>query len=672
VKLASRAAVLRGRTPLFWWRLFLAAGATAFSLLMILQPPPWRVLAEVGGLENLNFTRSIFFYTWLAGAASAIIMAGLFVLAPWWAGAPAPGAAPTGRVPAPRWFWPLTLAAVLACGAIAGPTLSHSLWDDENESLTYYTLGRYVREGEEGKVRFREWPWRRTIFSYTTPNNHIFHNVLSRATNALWRAAAQPRGLQFHYLPVRLPAFLAALAAVAALAFLLKEFGFPAAGIAAAWFLALQPWFTEHAAVARGYTLVMLMVVLAIIAWRRALRHGTWPWWIAFAVAQFLALWTYPGALFLLAPLNLAAVLLIWRRPAEVTGPARTQLSRWFCVNSIIAAGLLPLLLPLLPQMKKYIAQLDTVDIGAKWLNDVFWFFAGGAPWARGLSSANWKYHDVQLVTETLGPWALWALGAVVVVPFLAGVVRLARSGWTGFAVAFCTIAAPCAQFLYAKQQRIFIWEWYVIFALPFVAMFWGLGASAMAGLLGRLPPRLPWTAPLAGAALLFLYAYTTQPVRAWQASHTKTPHLESTLLTRSNPGDYRSRKNRRVLTFSITNASYSYDPNLIVLKNPAELALLCRQADRENRPLYGSLGHIHLMENDHPRELALLRDRRLFGRSTKIGGADAGWDRYVFVYTPGSASDYDFSAVLTPEELAWVEANVMKRPEAVFTEKKK
>ena len=663
---------LQGKTPLFWWRLFLVVAAAGFSLLMILQPPPWRVLAEVGSLENLNFTRSIFFYTWLAGAASVVIMAGLFVLAPWWVGAPSPEAAPSAEPFTPRWFWPLTLGAVLACGAIAGPTLSHSLWDDENESLTYYSLGKFIREGDEGKVRFKEWPWRRTIFSYTTPNNHVFHNVLSRATNALWRAAAKPRGLQFHYLPVRLPAFLAALAAVAALAFLLKEFRFPAAGVAAAWFLALQPWFTEHAAVARGYTLVMLLAVLALIAWRRALLHGTWPWWAAFAAAQFLALWTYPGALFLLAPLNLAAVLLIWRRPAPVTGPARTQLSRWFCVNSITAAGLLPLLLPLLPQMKKYIAKLDTVDIGFPWLKDVFWFFSGGAPWVRGSSPDGWKYHDVQIIAEALGPWALWALGLVVVLPFLVGVGRLARSGWIGFAVAFCTLAAPCAQFFYAKQQRIFIWEWYVIFALPFIAMFWGLGASGIAGLLGRIPPRLPGMAPLAGTALVLLYAFTTQPVRAWQATHTKTPHLESTLLTRSNPGDYRSKKNRRILTFSITNASYSYDPNIIVLKNPAELVLLCRQADRENRPLYGSLGHIHLMQNDHPRELALLNDERLFGSSTKLGGADSGWDRYVYVYTPGAASRYDFTAVLSPDELAWVEANVAKKPEAVFTEKKK
>ena len=663
---------LQGKTPLFWWRLFFASATAAFSLLVVLQPAPWRVLAEAGGMEKFVLAQTIYFWTWWGGLASALVAAGLFVLAPWWAKAPAPDVTAGKPPPAPRWFWPLTLAAVLACTAIAGPTLTHSLWDDENESLSYYSLGRFLREGDEGKLRFKNFPWRRTVFGYDTPNNHVFHNVLSRASNSLWRSVAQPRGLQFNHIAIRLPAFLAALGGVVALALLLRQFGYPAGGVAAAWFFSLHPWLTEHAAVARGYTLVMLLVVLAALAWRRALLQGSWLWWSSFATAQFLAMWTYPGSIFLFAPLNLAAVLLIWRRPAPLAGPARTQLSRWFCVNSLVAAGLLPLLLPLLPQMKKYIAKLAETphDIGTAWLQDVFWFFTAGAPWVRGSSTADWRYLDVQLVASSLGTVGLWMLGAVVVLPVLAGVWRLARGGWIGFALTVCTIAAPCLQFFYARGQRIFIWEWYVIFALPFVAMFWGLGAAALAGLLGRIPPRLPWVAPLAGTAMVLLYAFTTHPVRAWKSAHAKTPHRESTQLTRANASDYKSAENKRILTFSIANPSTAYDPNLIVLRNPAELVLLCLQADRENRPLYGNLGHMHVMRDRHSRELALLQDRRLFGSSTKLGGADAGWDRFVYIYTPGSASAYDFTAVLDPDEWAFVEANKNRRPESVFTKK--
>ena len=664
---------LQGKTPLFWWRLFFAAAAGAFSLLVILQPPPWRVLAEVGSIENLNFTRSVIFWTWLAGAVSVVIMAGLFLLAPWWAGAPSPDVGTSTNTGRPSWFWPLTLAAVLACGVVTGPTLGHDLWDDEHETLVSYVLGSYIRKAAGDHPRLKEVPWRKTFFGYSTPNNHVFHSILARSSNALWRAIARPRGLQFHYLAFRLPAFLAALAAVAALAVLLKEFGFPAAGVAAAWFLALQPWFTEHAAVARGYTLLMLFLLLAIVSWRRALLGGTWFWWGAFAAAQLLTLWTYPGALFFLAPLNLAAVFLIWRRPPTVAGPLRTQLSRWFCVNSITAAGLLPLVLPLMPQMKQYIAKFDTIDIGAEWLCDVFWFFAGGAPWMRGPAPEGWQYHDVQIIAGALGTPALWVLGLVVVIPFLVGTVRLARSGAPGLALAVCCLAAPLLQFLYARQQRIFIWEWYVIFALPFVAMFWGMGASSIAGLFGRIPPRWPFTGPLAGAALLFIYAFVTQPVRAWQAAHPKTPHRMSVLATRKNAADFLSAENSRIITANVgTNPSLVYDPSLFLVHDPAELLLLCRLADRQDRPLMINLGHINTMGGDHARELALLQDRRLFGTSKMFGGADLIWNRYVFWYTPGSASAMDLATVLTPQETAFVESHQSKTPETVFTTRKK
>jgi len=661
---------LPSKSAAFWWRLFLLAGGGAFSLLVILQPAPWQVIARAGGFDAMNLSATVRVFTWWAGIAGMAVMAGLFVLVPWWTGAPPAESRAPSTPPAPRWFWPLTLAAVLACGAVTGPTLTHSLWDDENESLTWYSLGRYVRQGDEGTLRFKEWSWERTLYGYSTPNNHVFHNILSRSLNSLWRSVARPPSIQFNHLVVRLPAFLAALAAVAALAFLLREFGYPGAGVLAAWFLALHPWFTEHAAVARGYTLMMLFGLFAVMCWRRALLHGEWSWWTLLAASQFLMLWSYPGALFLLAPLNLAALLLIWRHPAPVAGPVRTQLSRWFCVNSLTAAGLFPLLLPLFPQIKKYIGKLETTDIGTRWLHDVLWFFTGGAPWTRG-TAEGWQYHDMQLVGTTLGSTALWVLLFVVVLPFLLGVGRLARSGPLALAVTACTLAAPVLQFFYARHQRIHIWEWYVLFALPFVAMFWGLGVATLAGWIARVP-RHAWLGPATAILLLTAFTVGTQPVRAWQAVHPKTPHLESARLTRSDLHDHRSEENRRIMTFSISNASWAYDPALFIVTNPAELVLLCRQADRSGRTLAGSIGHIHEMRKYHRRALQLLDDPALFGTRHFVGGADGGWDRYVYIYTPGGADDYDFAAVLTPEELAFVEQNLSRSPDEVFSLKSK
>jgi hypothetical protein len=658
------------RSAAFWWRLFLLAAGGAFSLLVILQPVPWKVIDQAGGLDALNLSATVRVFTWWAGIAGMLIMAGLVVLVPWWTGARPAEDRPPPPLPPPRWFWPLTLAAVIACGAVTGPTLTHSLWDDENESVTWYSIGRYVRQGDEGTLRFKQWSWQRTLYGYSTPNNHVFHNILSRASNSVWRSATRPPSIQFNHLAIRLPAFLAALAAVAALAFLLREFGYPGAGVLAACFLALHPWFTEHAAVARGYTMVMLLAILATVAWRRALLSAKWRWWGLFAAAQFFAMWTYPGIVFLLAPLNLAAIILVWRSAPPAAGPARTQLSRWFLCNSLTAAALLPLLLPLLPQLRAYIAGLDRSHIGFPWVRDTFWFFVGGAPWGRP-PTGEWKYHNMHLAGETLGYAALWLLLGVVVAPFLLGVWRLARSGPLALAVTVCTLAAPVLQFFYARRQQIHIWEWYVIFALPFVAMFWGLGAATIAGWAGRLP-RGAWLGPAAAAVLLAVWILTTQPVRAWQAAHPKTPHFESALMTRSDLQDHQSEANRRIMTFSVANASWAYDPALFIVSTPAELVLLCRQADQSGRALIGSIGHIHLMQLHHQRELQLLEDPALFGTRRFFGGAAKGWDRFVYVYTPGSAATYDFEGILSPEEIEFIEKNLNLSPDAVFSQTSK
>ncbi len=674
MSVARLSVFLRGQTPLFWWHLFFAVATAAFSLLVFLQPPPWQILADAAASEEgMNLPRIVMFWTWWAGVGGMVIMGALFVICPWWIGAPEPVTTEkTATAPAPRWFWPLVLAAVVACGAISTPALSHSLWDDENESVSWYTVGRYVRHGDDTeRVRFKRCSWQKTIFSFTTPNNHVFHNILSRACNELWRAAAQPGGLQFDHLAVRLPAFLAALAALVAVALLLADFRLYAGGVAAAWFLAVHPWFTEHAASARGYTLAMLLGTLAIIAWRRALCTAAWLWWACFAAAQFLLLWTYIGSLFLLVPLNLAAVLLVTLRPAKIAGPVRTQLSRWFCVSCIAAAGLIPLLLPITMQFREFIAKVFKAIIGADWLRDTFWFFVAGGPWARG-SGTGWKYPDMQLVADALGPAALTMLAVSVAGLFVLGCWRFARSGWLPFALCLCALAAPCLHFFYVRMQKIFIFEWYIIYALPFVAIFWGIGAVDFSGWLARILKR-PLLAPCVTTVLVAAYAFLAHPVHAWQIVNPKTPHRESVLATRSNPGKYRSDKNRRIITACVgSSPALAYDPRLLLFTEPAELVLLCRQADRSGRALAVNIGHIATVQQNHPRELALLRDRRLFGRMKFFGGADPVWNRQVYFYTSGSADTFDFSAVLTPEEMAFVAANMRRSPESVLARKKK
>jgi hypothetical protein len=669
VRLATLLQAARGKSPLFWWRVLFAVCAAAFSLLLVLQPAPWRLLAEAGSLDNFGLTENVYFWTWWAGLGSIVIAAGLFLLAPWWANASAPDTPKQTPAPTPRWFWPLTLGAAIACAAIAGPTLTHSVWDDENESLSYYSLGRFLPDEKSGKPRFKTAAWRRTVFGYDTPNNHVFHNVLSRVSNSLWRSVAKPRGLQFNHVAIRLPAFLAALAGVVALALLLKQCGYAGAGVAAAWFLAIHPWFTEHAAVARGYTLVMLFVLLATMAWRRALLQGSWIWWFAFATAQFLAMWTYMGSFFVFACLNIAAAVLILTRNAPSPAvTARTQLSRWFCVNSITAAGLLPLLLPLVMQLRGYTATNNGFLLGAEWIKDVAWFFVAGAPWTRSSDTGS-GHQDMQLVTQSLGSAAPWIAAALVASFFLVGLFLFLRRSRLDFALAASLLAAPVLQFLYARWETIFMWYWYVLYALPFVAMFWGLGMSGFSSWLARMTRRT-WFAPAATAVVLVALAFLTHPVHLWQLARSKTPLLESVVATRPYPQDYRSAPDRRILTFSFSAPPHCYDPFLFCVRSAAEIVLLCRQADRESRPLAANIGHPHSIRVHHQAEFAILQDERLFARGETIPGAEEVWDRYVFFYRPNAASTVDLSELLDADEIAFVEKYAGTAPEKFFAAK--
>lgn len=646
------------RDAVYWWRIFFAVAAAGFSLLLVLQPPPWKIMAEAGG-EPLSIAQLVYVGTWLGGLGAVAVMALLFALCPWWARAPWEIPAESSPVTTPRWFWPVVLAAVMAGGSIAAPALDNSLWDDEHESLVWYVLGRYVRQAPDGQIKLKEHNWRRTIFGYSTPNNHIFHNILARSSNALWRAVTRPKGLQFNEVALRIPAFLAGLACIAALALLLKDFGFPAAGVIACWFLALHPWFTHHMAQARGYTLTMLFVVLVFIFWRRALCSGSWLWLGLLGCCQFLLLWTYPAAVFQLAVINIAFLLLAFWQPQPVAQSARTLISRWFCCNMMAAAGMLPLVAPLVPQMREYIQSLPHGSIAGAWLTNLFCFFAGGAACDNG-SLVDQSYHDLQLIAQAFGPAVLSALLVCTSLLFLAGLFRFARRGQLAAVAAACMLTGPVAHWIYASTKGIVLWEWYLIYALPFVCLSWGVAVWTL-GLLAESITHRKWAGPVCAAVMLGLYALATSPVQAWNMAHCKVPYRESVAASRAGWND------KDTIVFGTTGAPLAYDPHLFFIEKPVDLAILMFQADAQDRKLVANMGQMGTLKMAYPEVFALVDNDSLFPDVERFKGFFSGGDRYVCRYRRGAAAEFDFSGILTLEEAAYAREQSGVLPEIYF-----
>jgi hypothetical protein len=115
-------------------------------------------------------------------------------------------------------------------------------------------------------------------------------------------------------LAMRLPSVVAAALAAAALVVLGRRLLDPLTGAVAGLLLAANPFVVTWSQQARGYTILVLLAVLATIALDRALERSTWPRWLLYAALLALTMvWQVFGAL--LVPVHLLAVALRLPRP---------------------------------------------------------------------------------------------------------------------------------------------------------------------------------------------------------------------------------------------------------------------------------------------------------------------------------------------------------------------
>lgn len=653
----------RPRTPVGWWRLCLGGAAAALSLAVVLQPAPWKVFAEAG--EKLRVVDFVVAYSWIAAVINIVLLAALAALCPWWARAPRPtpvSSAPRRGV-APPWFWPALLAALTAFTFLTVPRLTQSLWDDEETSLRFYVLGHYKRHKPEGEVRLKEVGWRETFFAYDTPNNHILHNVLARLSNSVWRAITKPRGLQFTEWALRVPAFLAGLSTLVVVALLLKDFGMPFAGVLTAWLLALHPWFDKYAAEARGYTMAMLFVCLALLFWRRALLSGSWLWWVLFALAQTLCLWTWPGALALFVLLNAGTIAVI-ARGRSVALPRRTVFSRWFCCNALAGIVLIQMMLPLIPQMEEYLAKTPKLNDGILWLANAGCYVATGAPWAAAQIKTPGR-PEIRSASEEAP--VLFASAMVIGTILLVwGTAKMTRSGKeVALVVVLSTAGALALQIWEIMAANMFVFAWYLIYLLPLITAAVAVGLSGFAESIRRMPLG-KIGAPVAVSLVVALFVFVSQPARARGLTHSTEAVRESVLITRPDL-DAGSLRNRETMTVGITDPPFCYDPELFWARSTRDLLLLCLQADALQRPLWLNLGYTWSIRELVPLTQKIVQDPTLFTDHQTFLSEFSHCDRLVCRYVPGGASKADLSQYLSPEDIRYIRENARISPEIYF-----
>jgi hypothetical protein len=620
------------------WRVGFGIPALAGIIYLLLAAKPWGI--ELG--EKPRFEDVVAYWIWFGTAAAAVVSAGLAIVSPWWAGKSVAGRTPPSRTP--RWFWPCVIGAMAVSAATSLPRLDYSLWDDEEFNVRRSILGFYkVRKADDDPLKFFATDWREAFFEYREPNNHVLNSVLAKAGLSAWQAAYAGSGQRFTEWPLRLPSFVLGVLSIAGLAWMLKAWGWPGAGVVAAAIFALHPWHVRYVAECRGYGPALLFVPLVLGCWILALRGGRWKWWAGLGAAQFALLYAYPGAAFVLVVLNGLTPLAIFFLRDSVR-PAFVQLGRWFCTNAACAVPALVLFMPLIPQMRDYMEYESSrgIVVGMDWVVHTLNHFLAGVAWSRS-SAAGAEYPEIVHAFRSMMP-VYWGFVVCALGVLLAGIARFLRSGFPGWIFVAATLLPPLVTFFFARSRGHLIYESYVIYALPGVVALAGCGIAGIAGRLAPGAKRFPWRVALAVIPVA-AFAALTENTRTWLRDNPLQPIEESALLTRGtlNP----EQADRNVLTASFSIPPYLYDPLCIRLESTTALVELMQIAEKENRPLLLNIGMPWAAREFSPGMWALATNPELFEQITHLRGLDPGLDRIIFRYRPGSVTEHDFSQAM-------------------------
>lgn len=507
---------------------------------------------------------------WFGSLAALIATLPLLFTARWWlAKTPATGAetAPPvevsfarpfwQRLPGGGWLWLGVLLAVITAGWLRAPRMGHSLWTDEE-----YVLRRYIHGGfqeREGKLEFREANWNDALFTTKSGNNHLLHTIPARWSLDAWRwLTGQPREA-FCEIAVRLVPWLCGLLTIAAVAWLVLVGAGPGwlgavAAVTAAWLMALHPWHARWGVDARGYSMMLLCVILGWIALLHALRTNRLRWWTAYAAAQAGMLLAFPGAVYVALIQNSAALGLLPRKQD------RLPLARLLAANLLAAIPVVLLLAASVPQILGWLERDDVerADLGAAWARDLWSHIALGIPHTNPAP----EYHigtdlSTQIATNPIVGSLVWRILPLFA---LVGCFAWMSRGRGGIVIGLTLLLAPALGYAHNAVQGSPMYAWYLLFALPLVVI-----APPMA--LARYLEPIPKLAAGVLALLLLSYAWIALP-NTWLLRQQQRQPMRQTVewIRQQDPDAVTAvfgTSDRQVL---------SYDPGVRILTTPREL----------------------------------------------------------------------------------------------------
>lgn len=557
---------------------------------------------------------------WLPAVAKVNfwICVGLLILGPWLTGRTT-GTQPHRVCGASRRLWLVTSIMIVSSGLLNVPRLFHSFWNDEEWTARRLVVGEFQ---DDGKLKTPS--WNRTLFFYIDPNNHPLFSVLARLSHSAFAVPLEKAEFAFQEWPIRLPAYLFGIGGLAALAWLAETVSLPRAGMIAVSWLALHPWHVRYGVDARGYALLFAWVPLSMALLWRSLARGTLNSWMAFGLVEFLVLWTYPGALYFVVILNLVALAML-----ATTGDLIGRGLQWrrFVAGSVIGAVLTTLMLsPCVQPMLLFLkGERLRGDLPLGWMLETGSGLLTGVPWAR------WADHDLAIAwmrTWDQQPWLVAVMFVSVLAALVAGVLALGSGSGRQRWLLVVLLAVGPFMYAMAKIQGNFLYPWYMVLALPGVALVIGAGVDSLASRF--LANGCRWGLPV---AFLGLFATATWGQNQVLRDHPVEAMRESVAIMRTERNALTADLRSTVLTGSTCYPARLYDPAARPLRSAADLRALMAEADARHIPMFVNFADQVFFTRRDPAMMALLNDRRLFEEPLIFPGIHNQAERNVFHY---------------------------------------
>ncbi|MCP3982956.1 MAG: hypothetical protein GY723_01125 [bacterium] len=522
----------------------------------------------------------------------------------------------------PRWLIAGVLLAMASLAFTAAPRMTYSLWEDEKYMVVRTIAGAYGLE-QDGSLEYSGVGWRDTFFYYRKPNNHVPYSVVARLAHEGWSAITRPRDLRVNEVVVRLPALAAALAGLGMLAWALWRIGLPMAALAGAWVLALHPWYLRYATEVRGYAFLLALLPALVIASSRVLERGTWRRWITLGVVEVLLLWTYPGALFVLVVAAIFIFVELLRAPAEIRA---VQPTRYLVTNVVAGLAWLQMNLPNMMQFLPY-SDVWKGEVTTHLLRHVGSYLLFGMPWYH--SREGFVSFQDQL---SVHPGSTTFVLVAILVVILIGIVRMARRGSPSLGALLILVVPAPLTILLAAVRGDHLYPWYLIHALPGVAMLVGAGVTVPAAF-GPTGRRVAMAMTLGSLGVFFV---ATQPMRSIVRERALQPTRDMVRSIRPNP-DLFAPEQDRILTGAVYGPPRYYDPRVVDLPTAQAVREMMGRADREGLPLFVTYNRPGLARRRRPEALAMLEREEWFERVGVFEGVEPKSTHVVYRYRPGS-----------------------------------